>query len=289
MVGTSGILESILTVCEANGFSHGVITRLALHALESALTEGRWLADLGLPGLAPERADLFPAGVAILSAIMESLRAERVHFSDATLPLGILYQTLGLEADPDPRSASVRSLVMRFQIDQAQASRVRNRALALLRSARPEIDIRHVRLLDHAALLHEIGLSVSPQGYHRHGAYLLQHTVLRGCEPDDRQALTWLVRGHRRALPAAIVVVSQRLRYPDLAAMLFALRLAVILERSRGSFDEPAATLDVAETGIRLGVPAEWLATHQLAVAGLEEEKVLLAGQGFRLVVAETG
>lgn len=288
LVGTSGILESILTVCEANGFSHGAITRLALHAVESALTEGRWVADLGLPGLAPERADLFPAGVAILSAVMETLRAERVHFSDATLPLGILYQMLRLDADPDPRSAAVRSLIERFQIDSAQADRVRNRAVVLLRSARPGVDSRHLRLLEHAALLHEIGLSVSPQGYHRHGAYLLQHCSLRGYEPDDRQALTWLVRAHRRSLPASIEAMSQRLRYPDLAAILTALRLAVVLERSRDAADEPVGTLDLTATAIRLSLPAAWLKTHQLSSAGLQEEKILLARQGYRLEVTES-
>jgi exopolyphosphatase/guanosine-5'-triphosphate,3'-diphosphate pyrophosphatase len=232
--------------------------------------------------------DIFPAGIAILSAVMESLHAERVHFSDATLPLGILYQMLGLGADRDPCSSAVWSLVARFQIDQAQAGRVQERALALLRSARPGIDIRHVRILDHAALLHEIGLSVSPQGHQRHGAYLLQHTGLRGYEPVDRQALTWLVRGHRRALPAAIEAMAERLQYPELPAALFALRLAVVLERARGVSDEPGATLEVAAPGIRLGLPAGWLANHQLSAAGLEDERVLLARQGFRLEVTES-
>ncbi len=280
-VGTSGILESILTVCEANGFSQGAITRLGLHAVESALTSGRWVADLGLPGLAPERTDIFPAGVAILSAVMEKLAIQHVHFSDATLPFGILYDMLSWASDPDPRSHAVDSLMSRFQVDRDQSTRVEARALGLLKSARPSIDRRHQRLLIHAARLHEIGLAIGPQGFHRRGAYLLQHTHLRGFEPHDQQALAWLIRNHRRGLPAGIDATGAKLGFSELSTVLFALRLAVILERARSDTTTVTTKLRLSSRSMELAIDPGWLGGHALMRSGLEEERVLINRLGY--------
>jgi exopolyphosphatase / guanosine-5'-triphosphate,3'-diphosphate pyrophosphatase len=285
VVGTSGILESILTVCEANGFSHGAVTRLAVLEIERALSGGLWVADLGLPGLPPERTDIFPAGVAILSAIMEVLRIERIHFSDATLPHGMLYDAMGLGPDPEPQTAAVAALMSRFGVEPDQAERVRSCALGLVKGCGVVLDQRHVGLLSHAAGLHEIGLSLGVQGYHRHGAYLLQNTPVRGFCPDDQQALAWLIRSHRRAFPHAAKSMGERVQYPHLDCLLIALRLAVIIERGRCPAQSSGALMRMTDRRIDLTVGAAWRAANTLSMRGLEEEKLLLARQGYELVI----
>jgi exopolyphosphatase/guanosine-5'-triphosphate,3'-diphosphate pyrophosphatase len=282
VVGTSGILESILAVCEANGFSEGSISRAALGEIETALTGGLWVADLGLPGLAPERTDIFPAGVAILAAVMDSLLIPEIHFSEATLPLGILYDMLGLEADLDPQDTAVSSLVHRMGLDAEQGERVALRAEALLRSALPDVDARHVTLLKHAARLHEVGLAISPQSFHRHGSYLLQHLNLRGFSADERHALAWLVRGQRRGLPPLKDTGSIGQRFPQLAIALLVLRLAVILERPRNPQLSVPASLVLAGTTLRLSL-GQGAKNRPLTHSGLEAEQNLLARQGYRL------
>ncbi|NJN53083.1 MAG: hypothetical protein HC809_16310 [Gammaproteobacteria bacterium] len=62
VLGTSGTIESVASVLGANGFSDGSITRAGLARLERAMLERRWVAQAGVPGLAPERIDIFPAG-----------------------------------------------------------------------------------------------------------------------------------------------------------------------------------------------------------------------------------
>ena len=85
-------------------------------------------------------------------------------------------------------------------------------ALATGRAARARAVRRHRRsstgsapddreLLDHAALLHDIGEHVSNAGHHRHSAYLVRNGQLRGFAPDEIELLAAMVRWHRSGDP----------------------------------------------------------------------------------------
>ncbi len=288
VVGTSGTLESIVTVCEANGFSRGEVTTEALRRVESAITGGMWIADFGMPGLPPERVDIFPAGVAILSALMEELQIERVRFCDATLPHGVLYAGMGLRADSCSALDAVRALAERFGVDLTQGNRIAQQALKLFRRLHGDsVDERHIQLLQYAAYLVEIGLQVGAQGYHRHGAYLLQHSQIRGLTPNAHEALVTLVRCHRRAWPAGLQPEAERLGYPRLTDVLLSLRLAVMLERSHADSHSPQdADLVFVEQELVLRLPVGWLEGHPLTATELRHEQQLLARQGVKLRVA---
>ena len=90
VMGTSGTIESVLAVLEANGWSQGKITRDGLARLELAMVEDQWTWDAGLPGLMLERLDIFPAGVAILSAVFDLLEIDEMKFIDVSLLHGML-------------------------------------------------------------------------------------------------------------------------------------------------------------------------------------------------------
>ena len=69
----------------------------------------------------------------------------------------------------------------RYRIDREHAARVAAMAVALYRSARVPARTRQRRQrLEWAALLHEIGFSVSHTGFHKHGAYILQNADMPG-------------------------------------------------------------------------------------------------------------
>ncbi len=288
VVGTSGTLESIITVCEANGFSRGEVTADALLRVESAITGGMWIADFGMPGLPPERVDIFPAGVAILSALMEALEIKRIRFCDATLPHGVLYAGMGLEADSCSALDAVCALALRFAVDPRQGNRVSRQALKLFQTLQGEgADERHTQLLEYAANLVEIGLRISVQGYHRHGAYLLQHSQIRGLTPNAHEALVTLVRCHRRAWPAGLQAEGERLGYPRLTDVLMSLRLAVMLERSHADSHSPLdVNLALFGREVVLSLPVGWLETHPLTATELGQEQQFLARQGVKFSVA---
>ncbi len=288
VVGTSGTLESIVTVCEASGFSRGEVSADALRRVEDAIVGGLWLADFGIPGLPPERVDIFPAGVAILSAFMETLEIERVRFCSATLPHGVLYAGMGLGADNGSVLEAVVATAARFGVDPAQGDRIRRQALTLLQSLVDGIvDERHEQILVFAAMLLEIGLHIGVQGYHRHGAYILQHSEIRGLSPKAKEALVMLVRCHRRTWPSGLQTEGERLGYRQLADVLISVRLAVILERSHTDLHSPeGVVLSRVDSELVLRLPTGWLAAHPLSADELSQEQHLLKGQGINLRLA---
>ena len=92
--GTSGTIDSIQTVLVANGWSSDRITAEALTLLERAIVDNRWVIDVGLPGLAPDRTDIFPAGVAILSACFSVLGITQLQFVKVSLLQGMILDAI---------------------------------------------------------------------------------------------------------------------------------------------------------------------------------------------------
>jgi exopolyphosphatase/guanosine-5'-triphosphate,3'-diphosphate pyrophosphatase len=287
-------------VLAANGWSDREITADGLAHLVRALVEGRWDADTGLLGLAPERVDIFPAGVALLDALFRRLGIRSMRYVDAALEDGVMLGLLGGTDDPgDVRPATVRGLQARFGIDVAQAGRVRETALALFDQADAWWPVAGSEGLDTAAWrqvlaiaadFHELGLVVAPRAYHRHGAYLLKHADLRGFSAREREYLALLVRSHRRSLPVlafSSLAPAERRRLLRLAALL---RVAVILERGHADREGPlprvvAGTLNDGDRLV-LTLPPDWPSRHPLSMRELELEPGQLAAAGIRFEIA---
>ncbi len=286
VIGTSGTVESIQTVLAANGWGSEVITAEGLEALCRAIVSGRWLVEAGLPGLAPDRVDIFPAGVALVSALFATLQLSSMQFVDASLQDGLLYRD---EPLPDPevdlRHQAVARLKRRYGVDEAQAARVRDTALALFDGAAgwwrdPQ---RWRPFLRWAAELHQLGMAVAPRHYHRHGAYLVQSSDLRAFSRTEQNQLALLVRGHRRGFPGLAFRAYEGATRTELERLLALLRIAVILHRSHSDAHAPALTVQAADEVLTLGLPAGWLENHPLSARELEVEREQLTNAGIRL------
>jgi exopolyphosphatase/guanosine-5'-triphosphate,3'-diphosphate pyrophosphatase len=288
VLGTSGTMESVQSVLAANGWSAECVTREGLDMLTDAIVSGRWLVDAGLPGLSPERVDIFAAGLALVDALFHRLDLQRVRYVDASLQDGLLYRHVGA---PDPhadlRQRTVARLRQRYQVDDAQAARVRRTALALFDACGADwpASERWRALLGWAAELHELGMVVAPRHYHRHGAYLLQHSDMRAFSHAEQDQLTLLLRGHRRAFPGLAFRAYDEDTRGCLMRLLTLLRIAVILHRGHRDADAPTLQVSAAGSTLSLGLPPEWLAAHPLSARELEMEVAQLARAGIDLVV----
>ncbi len=291
-IGTSGTAESIQAVLAANGWGAEVISRDGLAALTDAIISGRWLVDAGLPGLVPERVDIFPAGLAIVDALFEVLDLDAMRFVDAALEDGLLCRSLEPAAlAADRRSQTVARLKQRFRVDEAQAARVRATALALFDATAgwwPQPG-RWRALLGWAAELHELGRAVAPQHYHRHGAYLLQNSDLRAFSYAEQSQLALLLRGHRRAFPGLVLRGWGEEVRGDLVRLLALLRIAVILNRSHTDADMPAVSAQTEPQRLQLKLPEGWLTAHPLSAKELTVEAAQLRDAGIRLDVEGWG
>jgi len=327
VIGTSGTVESVQTVLAANGWGDGLVTREGLDRLVQALFEGRWDNETGMLGLAPERVDIFPAGVALLDMIFRQCGIGAMRYVGAALEDGVLDEMVhGPMPGADPRELTVRGLQSDFRVDRAHAARVQSTALACFEAvagswfpdgSAPNPDWRALLLT--AAALHEVGLAVGPRGHQRHAAYLLRHADMPGFSRREQDALTGLVRSHRRVMPGltyAEFPLADRRLLRRLSALL---RLSVILERGRVEGSAPrifvapdargletkapsraalraTAGQAVLEAGVdqgadwlRLALPAGWLASHPLSASELELEVAQLATAGITLEVVDRG
>ena len=286
VIGTSGTMESIQQVLAANGWGDESITRDGVDELVRAITQGRWLVDAGLPGLAPERLDIFPAGVAIVAALFDVLNLSAMNYVNASLQRGLLVDDLRpVSSEDDLRRSTVLLLQRRYAVDLGQARRVRRMALRLFDCAQPwwPEPARWRDLLGWAADLHELGMVVGARHYHRHGAYLVRHTQMRGFSHLEQRQLALLVRGHRRSFPGLAFGGFEPSAARQLTRLLTLLRLSVILERSHSDDDAADLTASVLGDTLRLSLPAGWLTEHPLSLRELEVESGQLASAGIEL------
>jgi exopolyphosphatase/pppGpp-phosphohydrolase len=88
------------------------------------------------------------------------------------------------------------------------------------------LDVRALRLLERAALLHNTGMMVESRRHHKHSFRLINETKLPDFTDEERYEIALIARYHRRALPSrehkefAVLGRTARRRVSALAALL---------------------------------------------------------------------
>ena len=283
-VGSSGTAKALVDLLELNGFADGDITREGLEILRGHLLRAGSLQRLQLAGLRADRLPVLPGGFAIMSAVFKEFGLERMAFSEGALRLGVLYDLLGRYHHHDLRESSVLEFMRRYQVEAGQAQRVADTARSLLLQLRPladESDNADARMLDWAAHLHEVGISVAHSSYHKHSAYILANADMPGFSRMDQGRLARIVLAHRGKLERVQALDPDS---PDWT-LIFCLRLAVLLNRARDDSPIPALSVHGDGAGFVVDVPDEWLEASPLTAAALEDEERQWAGVGKGLRV----
>lgn len=274
-VGASGTLRSVAQACQAAGIGQGEINRPGIEYLKQQLMQLDNAGQIRLEGVKPDRRSIFPAGLAIVEAIFDSLALEQVGQADGALREGALYDLLGRHQHEDVRERAISSLMARYHVDVTQAQRVEHKALELLEQVAPDWDLDedwHGELLGWAARVHEVGLDIAHYHFHKHGAYLVEHSDLSGFSRQDQQMMALLVRGHRRNIPADRFKEFGSDATP-LLRLCLVLRLAILLHRVRNTKHcIPDLELRACDNSLNIRFPENWLEDNPLAAADLTKE-----------------
>lgn len=280
--GTSGTMKAVAELLvEQDGGA--VITAKSLNELIlSTIEEGKISAS----GVHKLRRDVLPAGLAILQAIFDELKIDKIQVADATLKEGLIYDTIGRFSDRDSRVETVSTLIQQYNIDQDQAKRVSDCARSLWRQITgPKLTgVSRTKILAWAAQLHEIGMGISHTGYHHHGYYLLRHSDLAGFGRYEQYILAILVRLQRKKLSNDRIEGLDNTARHAFVPLLVCLRLAVLLYRRRENI-ETVPKLIRNEDEYMLSFEENWLDEHPLTLAGLAQEQDYLSNIGVRLTV----
>ena len=284
---SSGTARAIADLLEANDLNPpGVmgISREGLAKLRALLIRAGSAAELKLDGLRLERVPVLAGGVAIMSAIFSTLGVDRMVYSEGALRLGVLYDLVGRFHHHDMRDTTVKQFMRRYQVDSLQAERVGKTAMSLLSQL---IDVgqaeneRDVSFLKWAGLLHEIGISISHSGFHKHGAYVVTYADMPGFSKKDQERLAFLILGQRGKLEKLSSIAVD----DPLWRLVFCLRLAALLHRPRDDHPLPSLSVKQGAVGFMVEFPADWLQRNLLSASALSEEASTWqrVGLGFRV------
>lgn len=272
-VGSSGTARALAELIELNGFNdrhqHG-ITREGLERLKRALIKAENTQRAKLEGLKSDRIPVLPGGLSIMLGVFSELGLEHMDVTDGALRLGVLYDLLGRSHHADTRMVTVEQFMRRYAVDRGQAERVRRVAVTLLSQfPQPMHEQRedNLALLGWAANLHEIGLSISHSGYHKHSAYIASYADMPGFSKTDQMRLAALLLGHAGKLGK----LSGNTKFLDWR-MLFSLRLAFLLCRRRADEALPPIRVSELGNGFSVALPQAWVQQHPLTEFNLMQE-----------------
>jgi exopolyphosphatase/guanosine-5'-triphosphate,3'-diphosphate pyrophosphatase len=288
-IGSSGTIRVIFEIMRRFDPAATAITPAGLERLIGEIVAAGDAASIKLPEVTPERAPVFPGGIAILAELFQGLGIEQMRVADGALREGLLYDMLGRLHHEDTRERAIRAMQKRYHVDVEQAERVEATAAVLLGDVQRAWQLgeeRYRQLLVWAARLHEVGLDIAHSRYHQHGGYLLANADLPGFVRLEQKLLAALVAFHRRKIEDPFLNDLPPTWRVPMFKLIVLLRLAVLLNRTRSPVELPKVELSPGNDLLELKFPPAWLSANPLTEADLEQEQAWLKARGFDLRVA---
>ena len=292
-LGASGSIKAAHEVLIALGEKDGLITPERLELLRSEVLKYKRFSELTLPGLSEDRQAVFVPGLSILCGVFDALAIKQLRLSDGALREGVLYEMEGRFRHQDIRSRTARSLAEHYNIDREQAQRVLSTVQQLYaqwmaqnsKLVHPQLEA----LLNWAAMLHEVGLSINHSGMHRHSAYILQNTNLQGFNQEQQLLLATLVRFHHKGVKLDELPRLTLFKKKQYIPLIQILRLATLLNNQRQSTTTPES-LELETDGFHwiLRFPKGYLQQNNLVQLDVEKEQSYWKDvEGWHLLVEE--
>ena len=238
-LGSSGTIGAVADILLATGLTDGTVTPQALDALTQRCIAAGSIARLDLPGLKDDRRPVLAGGISILSALMQLFGIAELQAAKGALRQGVIVELADRLASghraavQDVRVSAVKQTQRRFGVDASQAERVRRQALIHWDSLALKSDVdpqgEHRLELAWACDWHELGLFVSHEDHHRHGAYVTQHLDVPGFSKVQLHRISRLILAHRGGLRK----VQDDLLDPVVALQCLCIRLAALACHAR--------------------------------------------------------
>ncbi|MBD1582672.1 guanosine-5'-triphosphate,3'-diphosphate diphosphatase [Pseudoalteromonas sp. S16_S37] len=286
-IGASGTVQAIQEILSANGQSD-MLTLEKLEDIQLQAIACKTIKQLDLPGLSEERRLVFVSGLAILIALFKSLQIQQMGLAGGALREGVLYGMIPELHNSDICKRTLNSFMDRYHVDKQQASYVAELSLSLVKQLSQywQLDISQAqKILAAVACVHEIGLIVDYKLYHKHSAYILNHTGMPGYSKLEKQIIVALTASHRADLDMKSfkALCTDELYAQRLTRVI---RLAVILSMRRQDDIVPPVLISVdKDDALTLSFESDWLAKHPLMQSELEQEAQYQSKVGWILQI----
>lgn len=290
-LGSSGTIKAIREVLIGLGYDDGTITYKRLAKLIEKLCQFDTIDTISLAGLTSERKPVFAAGVAILTAIFESLNINELFFSNGALREGLLYEMGDRFERSDIRMRTTENLANKHFVDLEHAAKVRGQAQEFLNQVYQNLGLKKrselFSLLEWSALLHEVGLSISYQSFHRHSSYILNHTNMPGFNSEQQLVLATLARFQRKSLKLHELPEFTLFKAKHIIGLIRILRLSIIVNGQRS--EDPLPPMDLTIEGDNWHLSSSqtnWLQHNKLLYTDLITEQSYWQNAGWQLTLS---
>jgi exopolyphosphatase/guanosine-5'-triphosphate,3'-diphosphate pyrophosphatase len=200
-LGSSGTIAAVV------GFAAGKGARTA--SVRDVREAADALARMTLPErrrhFDARRAEIVAAGAVILEAAMRHLGLDAITAVDTGLRNGLLVDLLRRGTDRQDRTAAEEALALgrRFGFDERHGVHVGALAVTLFEdlASLHRLPAAARRVLEAAAVLHDVGNAVSFHRHHKHTFYLVANADLPGLDEREHALAALVARYHRRSQP----------------------------------------------------------------------------------------
>lgn len=290
--GASGTIKAIGKVLRAHHDNSELstpypgITLEGMQWLIEEIITKKTIDKLELDGLNEERQAVFAGGVAVLYAAFKVLKIDSMNVSDSALREGVIYDLQGRSRHEDVRQRTINHLVKQYHIDINQAQEVKKTLTSLYSQVSQAWSIAqfdHEQTLEWSALLHEIGLSIAHNQYHKHGAYIIENSDLPGFSRQEQHRLALLIRAQRRKFPKQDFKSLSNHCGKPVTYLAILLRLGILLHRDRSEGAVPEIMAIAQAQNIKLKFPENFFNKHPLTLVDLQQEAEYLKAIKFTL------
>lgn len=248
-VGCSGTISTIATMALAERgdkprqLNGATFTADDVHTLADELASSSAKQRGNRSGLDEKRVDIIVAGAILLDEILSAFDIAEVTVSDYALREGVLFDRFGRAAGQelsDLRRTNLLRLAHQLDPDPLHAEHTAMLATALFdRTMRLHgLGDEARELLDAAAIVHNVGLSISHSSHHKHTYYVVRHSEqLTGFTEHEIELIAVIARYHRKSRPKSkhdefSALSSKDRRLVEILAGM--LRIAIGLDRRHG-------------------------------------------------------
>lgn len=211
LVAMGGTIRNLARAIQARsdypiGQIHGLfVRRKDLEALVQRLIKVKAKRRARMSGIKPDRADIIVAGALVYETLLREADLNGLYVSGQGIREGVLFSQMFPEPHliPVVRKFGIHNLFSHYPQPIAHTEHVRFLSRRLFDELKPlhGYGWEEAQLLDEAAQLHDIGMAVGYHGHHRHGAFLIENTLLPGMSHREKALITLLVRYHRKSKP----------------------------------------------------------------------------------------
>ena len=252
LVGLGGAVRNLASASQHAagqgdfGVQGYVLTREMLGDLVDKLASLEPAERGAVPGIKPGRGDIVLAAALTIEGVLEVGGFDGIEATEAGLREGVFFdRDLLADADPtgplfdDVRASAVRNLAIQYESDFEHVEHVACLSLQMFDSSVEAGLFEPARgereLLWAAAMLHDVGMTISYDDHHKHSRYLIVSSDLPGFDPRERALIAQITRYHRKGAPK--LGEMEPLAAPGdeelVARCSVILRLAEHLERGR--------------------------------------------------------